>query len=122
MSDHPDYRSRPAPAHEQRDAQAGQERAWTPLTAATNRANRWSLQGDPTRLTAAAAVLRAGDAEQIFGTRFPGEYVMTSVARLLEAIAHKIDEQADLGHEVVSAATEIAEHALAYVPRKGAQR
>ena len=43
--------------------------------------NRWPLHGDPTRLVAAAAVLRAGDAEQIFGARFPGEFVMSSLAR-----------------------------------------
>jgi hypothetical protein len=42
------------------------------------------------RFTAATAVLCAGDAEQIFGTRFSGEYVMTSVARQLEALAYKI--------------------------------
>ena len=47
---------------------------------------------------------------------------MTSVARLLEAIAHKLDEHADLGHEVVSAATALAEHALAYVPKMEAER
>ena len=87
------------------------------MTAATD-TNRRPVQGDPMRLTAAAAVLRAGDAEQIFGTRFPGEYVMSSVARLLEALAYKIRDQADLGYEVISAATELAEHALAYLPRE----
>ena len=80
-------------------------------------ADRRPLHGDPGRLLAAAAVLRAADAEQIFGTRFPGEYVMISVARLLDALANEIRQQADLGYEVVSAATELAEHALAYVPR-----
>jgi hypothetical protein len=64
---------------------------------------------------AAAAVLRAGNAEQTFGTRFPGEYVMTGAARLLETLARKIHEHVDLGHEVVAAATDIAEHVLAYV-------
>jgi hypothetical protein len=92
------------------------------MAAAADLTNRWPLHGDPMRLTTAAAVLRAGDAEQIFGTRFPGEYVMTSVARLLEALAHKIHQHVDLGHDVVSAATEIAEHAIAYVPRDRAQR
>jgi hypothetical protein len=87
------------------------------MTTATELTNHWPLRGDPTRLTAAAAVLRAGDAEQIFGTRFPGEYVMASVARLLETLALKIHEHVDLGHEVVSAATDIAEHVLAYVPK-----
>jgi|KBSMisStandDraft_5_1062788.scaffolds.fasta_scaffold407949_1 hypothetical protein len=80
-------------------------------------ADRRPLHGDPGRLLAAAAVLRAADAEQIFGTRFPGEYVMTSVALLLEAVASKIRDHGDLGHEVVSAATDIAEHALDYIPR-----
>jgi len=42
---------------------------------------------------------------------------MTGVARLLEAVAAKIREHVDLGHEVVSATTEIAEHALDFLPR-----
>lgn len=84
--------------------------------------NRWPLHGDPTRLTAAAAVLRGGDAHQIFGTRFPGEYVMVAVARLLDAVAHEIRDQVDVGHDVVSAATEIAEHVLSYVSAKEAQQ
>jgi hypothetical protein len=88
------------------------------MTTADEFTNRWPLHGDPLRFRAAAAVLRAGDAEQIFGTRFPGEYVMSSVARLLEALAYKMREPADLGYEVVSAATELAEHALAYLPRE----
>ena len=67
-------------------------------------------------------MLRAGDAEQIFGARFPGEFVMSSLAHLLEAIAHANDTHIDLNHDVVSAATEIAEHVLAYVPRNGAER
>jgi hypothetical protein len=92
------------------------------MTAGADRTNRWPLHGDPMRLIAAAGVLRAGDAEQIFGTRFPGEYVMTSVARLLEALAYQMSEHVDVGHEVVSAATEIAEHVLAYVPSNGAER
>jgi hypothetical protein len=60
-------------------------------------------------------VLRAGDARETFGTRFPGEYVMTAVVRMLDAVTKKIHEQVDVGYEVVSAATEIAEHVLAYV-------
>ena len=87
------------------------------MTSAVDPTNRWPLHGDPTRLIAAAAVLRAGDAEQIFGTRFPGEFVMTGVARLLEVLADRIHEHVDLGHDLASAATEIAEHVLAYVPR-----
>ena len=85
------------------------------MIAAANLTNRWPLQGDPTRLTAAAAVLRAGDVDRIFGTRFPGEYVLIAVARLLDSLAYKIHERVDVGHEVVSAATEIAEHVLAHV-------
>jgi len=92
------------------------------MTAAAEFTNRWPLHGDPSRFMAAAAVLRAGDAEQIFGTRFPGEYVMISVARLLDALANEIRQQADLGYEVVSAATELAEHALTYVPRDETRR
>jgi hypothetical protein len=109
--DDPDYRPRSA-----RAVPGGGGPDWTELT------NRRPLHGDPLRFTAAAAVLRAGDPEQVFGTRFPGEYVMTSVARLLEALAHKIREHADLGYEVVTAASELAEHALAYVPRDETRR
>jgi hypothetical protein len=91
-------------------------------TTPTDLTHHWPLRGDPTRLYAAAAALRAGDAEQTIGTRFPGEYVMAGVARLLETLARKIQEHVDLGHEVVSAATDIAEHVLATVhpsPRPG---
>ena len=91
------------------------------MTAADDLADRWPLHGDPTRLRAAAAVLRAGDAHQIFGTRFPGEYVMAAVARLLDAVANELHERVDVGHDVVSAATEIAEHVLAYVETRGAR-
>lgn len=86
------------------------------MTTANDLTNHWPLHGDPTRLSAAAAVLRHGDAEQIFGAKFPGEYVMAGVARLLETLAYKMHEHVDLGHEVVSAATDIAEHILKYVP------
>jgi hypothetical protein len=86
------------------------------MTTPIDSTNHWPLHGDPTRLSAAAAVLRTVDAEQVFGTRFPGEYVMASVARLLETLAYKIHEHVELGHDVVSAATDIAEHVLAYVP------
>jgi hypothetical protein len=91
------------------------------MTDAADTTNRWPLRGDPTRLTAAAARLRASDAEQIFGARFPGEFVLAGVARLLEAVADDLREHVDLGQAVVSAATEVAEHVLAYVPRGGAQ-
>jgi hypothetical protein len=114
MFDDPDYRPRLTGARPQRSAPVARER--TRMAAAVDPGNRWPLHGDPTRLTAAAAVLRAADAEQIFGTRLPGEYVMTGVARLLEALAHEVHERVDLGHDVVSAATDIAEHVLAYVP------
>ena len=122
MFDDPDYRPRPARVRSHRAAPAGQDRVRAPMTAAPEFTNRWPLHGDPLRFTAAAAVLRAGDAEQIFGTRFPGEYVMISVARLLDALANKIRQHADLGYEVVSAATELAEHALTYVPRDETRR
>jgi hypothetical protein len=49
-------------------------------TAAVEFADRLLLHGDPTQLVTAAAVLRVGNAEQIFGARFPGEYVMISIA------------------------------------------
>jgi hypothetical protein len=91
------------------------------MTDAADLTDHWPLRGDPARLTAAAALLRASDAEQIFGTRFPGEFVLAGVARLLEAVAHDLHRHVDLGEAVVSAASEVAEHVLAYVPRSGAQ-
>jgi hypothetical protein len=121
MFDDLDSRPQPTHTHPHREAQAEQERAWTPMPAAADATDRRPLRGDPTRLITAAAVLRAGDAERIFGTRFPGEYIMIGLARLLEALAYKMQEHVDLGHGVVSAASEIAEHALAYVPRDDAQ-
>jgi hypothetical protein len=78
--------------------------------------NHWSIAGDPDRLTAAAALLRRAKAQQVFASQFPGEYVMSGVARLLDALASAMRDQTPLGHEVVSASTEIAEHVLAYVP------
>ncbi len=92
------------------------------MTDSADPTDRWSLHGDPARLTAAARVLRDGDAERLFGTRFPGEFVLFGVARLLDAVAHDLRDHVDLSHAVVSAATEVAEHVLAYVPRDGAQR
>ena len=77
--------------------------------------NRRTLAGDPDRLSAAAAVLRRADAQQVFVSRFPGEFVMSGVARLLDAVARGVREGVPLGHDVVAAATDIAEHVLAYV-------
>ena len=91
------------------------------MTDAADLTNHWPLRGDPARLTAAAALLRGSDAEQIFGTRFPGEFVLAGVARLLEAVAHRLHGHVDLGQAVVSAATDVAEHVLTYVPKSGAQ-
>jgi hypothetical protein len=79
--------------------------------------NRWVLRGDPARLTEAAAALRAVPAEEIFGDRYPGEYVKAAVARLLDSIAREMRTENRLGHDVVSAATELAEHAIAYVAK-----
>jgi hypothetical protein len=86
------------------------------MTIPTDLNNHWPLRGDPTRLYAAAAVLRAAGAEQILGTKFHGRYVVAGVARLIETLALEIHQDVDLGHEVVSAATDIAEHVLAYPP------
>jgi hypothetical protein len=85
-------------------------------------ANHWTIAGNPDRLTAAAAVLRRAKARQVFASQFPGEYVMSGVARLLDALACAMRDQTRLGHEVVSSATEIAEHVLAYVPEERAKR
>jgi hypothetical protein len=84
-------------------------------------ANRWPIHGDPARLTEAAAALRSARAEQIFGARFPGEYVMSGVARLLDSLAREM-RKGTLNHDVVSAATEMSGHVLTYLPRIGRQR
>ena len=85
-------------------------------------ADRWTIRGDPARLTEAAEALRGTRAEQIFGTRFPGEYVMSGIARLLDSLAREMRDNDTLGHDVVSAATEMSEHVLAYLPEIGKQR
>ena len=79
--------------------------------------NRWAIRGDPARLTEAAEALRGAHAEEIFGTRFPGEYVMSGIARLLDSLAREMREDNTLSHEVVSAASEMSEHVLAYLSR-----
>ena len=83
--------------------------------------NRWAIRGDPAQLTEAAAALRGARAEQIFGARFPGEYVMSGIARLLDSLAREMRQNGTLSHEVVSAATEISEHVLAYLPKSEKQ-
>jgi hypothetical protein len=84
-------------------------------------ANRWAIRGDPARLTEAAAALRGARAEEIFGAPFPGEYVMSGIARLLDSIAREIRDNGTLGHDVVSAANEMSGHILAYLPKTGKQ-
>jgi hypothetical protein len=79
--------------------------------------SRWAIRGDPARLTEAAAALRGTRAEQIFGARFPGEYVMSGIARLLDSLAREMRESRNLSHDLVSAATELSEHVLAYLPK-----
>ncbi|WP_345382593.1 hypothetical protein [Pseudonocardia yuanmonensis] len=81
--------------------------------------NRWTLRGDPALLMEAATALRGARAEQIFDERFPGEYVLSGVARLLESLAHEMRIAGDdsaLSHAVVSAATDISGHVLRYLP------
>jgi hypothetical protein len=78
--------------------------------------NRSAISDDPARLTEAAAALRGARAEQIFGARFPGEYVMAGIARLLDSIAREMRDNDTLGHDVVSAATEMSGHVLTYLP------
>ena len=82
-------------------------------------ADRWAIHGQPARLTEAAAALRSARAEKIFGTRYPGEYVLLAVARLLDSLAREMRGKNALGHEVVSAAAELSEHAIAYVAGTG---
>ena len=83
--------------------------------------NRWAIRGDPARLMEAAEALRGTRAEQIFGARFPGEYVMSGIARLLDSLAREMRANDTLSHDVVSAATEISEHVLTYLPEIGKQ-
>lgn len=83
--------------------------------------NRWTIRGDPARLTEAAEALRGAQAEQVFGVRFPGEYIMFGIARLLESLAREMRDNDTLGHDVVSAATEMSGHILTYLPRTGEQ-
>jgi hypothetical protein len=84
--------------------------------------NRWAIRGDPARLTEAAAALRGARAEQVFGARFPGEYVMLGIARLLDSLAREMRENGVLSHDVVAAATEMSEHIIAYLPAIGKQQ
>jgi len=84
--------------------------------------NRWTIRGDPARLTEAAAALRGTRAEQVFGARFPGEYVMSGIARLLDTLAREMRDNSNLSHDVVSAATQMSEHVLTYLPKFGNQR
>ena len=84
--------------------------------------NRWAIRGDPAQLTEAAAALRGARAEQIFGARFPGEYVMLGIAQLLDSLAREMRNNGTLGHDVVSAATGLSGHVLTYLPRTGKQR
>jgi hypothetical protein len=85
-------------------------------------ADRWTIRGDPARLTEAAEALRGTRAEQIFGARYPGEYVMSGIARLLDSLAREMRDNDTLSHDVVSAAAEMSEHVLAYLPEIGKQR
>jgi hypothetical protein len=41
---------------------------------------------------------------------------MVGLARLLDVLAREVRDNPDLGHDVVSAVTDLAEHVLAYVP------
>jgi hypothetical protein len=83
---------------------------------------RWAIRGDPARLTEAAAALRGARAEEIFGARFPGEYVMSGIARLLDSLAREMRDNGNLSHDVVSAATEMSEHVLTHLPKIAEQR
>lgn len=87
-----------------------------------DRTNPWAIHGDPDRLRDAAAALRGARPEEVFGARYPGEFVMPAVARLLDSIAREMRERDDLGHDVVSAAAELSEHVIAYVSGTGEQR
>jgi hypothetical protein len=84
--------------------------------------NCWTIHGDPTLLTEAATALRSARVEQVFAARFPGEYVMPGIARLLDSLAREMRDNRALGHDVVSAAIEVSRHILTYLPKTGLQR
>jgi hypothetical protein len=79
--------------------------------------NCWPIHGDPALLAEAAAALRSARVEQIFAARFPGEYVLPGIARLLDSLAREMRDNGALGHDVVSAAIEASRHILAYLPK-----
>jgi hypothetical protein len=84
-----------------------------------DRTNYWPIHGDPALLAEAAAALRSARVEQVFAGRFPGEYVMPGIARLLDSLAREMRDNGALGHDVVSAAAEVSRHILAYLPETG---
>jgi hypothetical protein len=90
---------------------------WSDHMGTDDLTNRLTIRGDPDPLTEAAAALRSARSEQIFEARFPGEYIMSGIARLLDSLAREMRDNGDLGHEVVSAATEMSRHILTYLPR-----
>jgi hypothetical protein len=75
----------------------------------------WGLHGDPDLLVQAAERLRHGIELGVYRSRPPGEYAMFGVARMLDAIAYSMRMDGALQRTVVSSATEVAHHVLAYV-------
>jgi hypothetical protein len=83
--------------------------------AADDLTNSWTIHGDPTRLAQAAASLRRARPEQVFGARSADQYIMPGIARLLDCLAYEMRHNGTLGHDVVSAATEVSGHIIAFL-------
>lgn len=83
-----------------------------PLTDPTS---SWGIHGDPAMLVEAARRLRLGIDMGVYRSHPPGEYAMFGLARLLDAIAFSIHIDGAVHHTVVSGATEVAHHVLAYL-------
>ncbi|GAA4706190.1 hypothetical protein Prum_007340 [Phytohabitans rumicis] len=75
----------------------------------------WGLHGDPDLLVEAAERLRHGIEMGVYRSHPPGEYAMFGMARMLDAIAFSMRLDSALHRAVVSSATEVAHHVLAYV-------
>jgi hypothetical protein len=74
-----------------------------------------TIRGEPKLLTSAAASLRSSPVGRRDGAPLPGAFVMLGIARLLDALAGAMRGPHGLPPEVVSAAEDLAQHALTYL-------
>jgi hypothetical protein len=75
----------------------------------------WTIRGEPSLLTGAAAELRSTPTGRTDGAPLPGEFVQFGLARLLDTLAVAMREPRGLPHDVVSAAEELARHIHTYL-------